>query len=252
VHAIDVTVDYGGGQAFLGSLGALVKHLPTLGPLDSILTSKYETSEEQEAQLESLQAELDANRSALVASWGQQWYDTVSELVEVERISVPSRAIRESNYDKSVRLREDGIKLLVDRRLQDFPHGTLINVGATHAQKKRLWGTDIEWLGDYLVHKSQAAGGSVLVVQITPAYIKSVAGSGIPDYDLKASPENELLRVMHQTWPDQIVLLAVDDPLFSSGRVPINSESTIYVSAPKRYFDMLILLPTAQRVRYPY
>jgi hypothetical protein len=252
VHAIDVTVDYGGGKAFLGSLGALVKHLPDPGPLASILAGNYETNDEQEAQIDTLQAELDANRSDLVASWGQPWYDTVRELVEVEWISVPSRAIRESNYDKSVRLREDGIKLLVDRRLQGFPHGTLINIGSTHVQKKRLWGTDIEWLGDYLVHKSQAAGGSVIVVQVTPAYIKSVAGSGIPGYDLKASPENELLRVMHQTWPDQIALLAVDDPLFSSGRVPINSESTIYVSAPKRYFDVLILLPAAQRVRYTY
>jgi len=252
VHAIDVTVDYGGGRAFLGSLQALVKHLPDPGPLASILSSKYETSEDQEAQIENLQAELDTNRSELVASWGQHWYDTVSELVEVERISVPIRAIRESNYDKSVRLREDGIKRLVDRRLQDFPHGTLINIGSTHAQKKRLWGTEIEWLGDYLVHKSQVADGSVIVVQVTPAYIKSVPGSGIPDYDLNASPENELLRVVNRTWPDEIVGLVVDDPLFSNGRVPINSDSTIYVGAPKRYFDMLILLPTAQRVRYPY
>jgi len=252
VHAIDVTVDYGGGRAFLGSLGALVKHLPGPGPLAFILSSKYETSEDQEAQIENLQAELDANRSELIASWGQHWYDTVSELVEVERISVPIRAIRESKYDKSVRLREDGIKRLVDRRLHDFPHGTLINIGSTHAQKKRLWGTEIEWLGEYLVHKSEEADGSVIVVQVTPAHIKTVPGSGIPDYDLKASPENELLRVMNQTWPDQTVMLAVDDPLFSSGRVPINSDSVIYVGAPKRYFDALIVLPVAQRVRYPY
>jgi hypothetical protein len=252
VHAIDVTVDYGGGKAFLGSLAALVKHLPDPGPLAAILPSKYETNEDQEAQIENLQADLDANRSELIASWGQHWYDTISELVEVERTSVPIRAIRESNYDKSVRLREDGIKRLVDRRLQGFPHGTLINIGSTHAQKKRLWGTEIEWLGEYLAHKSQEADGSVIVVQVTPAHIKTVPGSGIPDYDLKASPDNELLQVMNQTWPDQIVMLAVDDPLFSSGRVPINSDSTIYVGAPKRYFDMLILLPTAQRVRYAY
>ena len=251
VHSIDVTVDYGGERAFLGSLQALVKHLPDPGPLASILPSDYESDENQEAQIETLQAELDANRSQLVASWGQYWYDTVSELVEVERTSVPIRAIRESNYDQSVRLREDGIKHLVDRRLQDFPHGTLMNIGSTHAQTKQLWGTEIEWLGEYLVYGSQAAGGSVIVVQVTPAHIEPVPGSGNPDYDLQASPENELLRVMNRNWPDQIVLLAVDDPLFANGRVPINSESTIYVGAPKRYFDVLILLPTAQRVRYP-
>lgn len=252
VHAIDVTVDYGGGKAFLGSLDALVKHLPDPGPLATVLSSEYESKEDQKNQVENLQAELGEHQAELIASWGQNWYDTVSELVEVERTSVSIRAIRESNYDKSVRLREEGIKRLVDRRLQDFPHGTLINIGSTHAQKKRLWGTEIEWLGDYLAHRSPAAGGSVIVVQVVPAHIKAVPGSGIPDYDLKASPENELLRVMNQTWPDQIVMLAVDDPLFSSARVPINSDSVIYVGAPMRYFDILILLPAAQRVRYPY
>lgn len=56
-------------------------------------------------------------------------------MVEVERTSVSIRPITESNYDKSVRLREDAIKRLVDSRLRDFPHGTLINIGATLIDK---------------------------------------------------------------------------------------------------------------------
>jgi hypothetical protein len=250
VHAIDVTVDYGGGKSFLGSLTSLARHLLDPGPLAPILQGNYDTPESQEAQIETLQAELSTRRSELVALWGEHWYDTIVEMVEVERTSVSARAILESNYDKSVRLREEGIKRLVDRRLRDFPHGTLINIGATHAQKKRLWGTEIEWLGDYLVHKSQPADGSVIVLEVSAAHIVSVPGSGIPDYDLTASPENELLRVMNRTWPDQIVFLPVDDPLFSSGRVPINSEGIIYVGAPKRHYDVFVLLPLAHRVRY--
>ena len=168
-------------------------------------------------------------------------------MVEVELTSVPVRAIRESNYDKSVRLREDAIKQLVDSRLQDLPHGTLINSGSTHAQKERLRGTDIEWLGDYLVHKSQAADGSVIVLEVSAAHIIPVPGSGDPDSDLAASPENELFRVMNQTWPDQIVFLPLDDPLFSSGRIPMNF-GEIYVGTPKRHYDVFVLLPQAHRV----
>jgi hypothetical protein len=250
VHAIDVTVDYGGGQSFVGSLTSLARHLPDPGPLAEILQGNYDTHDSQEAQIETLQAELNTRRSDLVALWGEHWYDTLVEMVEVERTSVSARAILESNYDKSVRLREEGVKKLVDSRLRDFPHGTLINIGATHAQKKRLWGTEIEWLGDYLVHKSQVADGSVIVLGVSAAHIVSIPGSGIPDYDLAASPENELLRVMNQTWPDKIVFLAVDDPLFSSGRVPINSEGTIYVGAPKRHYDAFVLLPLAHRERF--
>ena len=248
VHGTDVTLsDYGGGEAFLWSLGRLAQHLPDPGPLSSFPQGDYDTAESQTALLEALQAELSVGQSGLVTSWGEDWYDTVLKMVEVELASVSIRAIRESNYDKSVRLREDAIKRLVDARLQDSPHGTLINFGSTHAQKERLRGTEVEWLGDYLVHKSPAADGSVIVLEVSAAHIVAVPGSGNPDSDLAASPENELLHVMNQTWPDQIVFLPLDDPLFSSGRIPMNF-GEIYVGAPKRQYDAFILLPLAHRV----
>jgi len=249
IHAIDITLqDYGGGEAFVWSLGRLAQHLPDPGPLSRFPPGEYDTPEGQRAQVEALQAELTAGRSELVAVWGQHWYETVFELVEVELDSIPVRALRESDYDKSVRLREDAIKRLVDRRLQDLAHGTLIKVGSTHAQKKRLYGTEIEWLGDYLVHQSQAVNGAVIVLDISAAHIVAGPGSGLPDYDLSASPNNELFRVMNQTWPDQIVFLPADDPLLSSGRVPMNSEGTIYRGAPQQHFDGYVLLPSAHRV----
>lgn len=61
-----------------------------------------------------------------------------------------------------------------------------------------------------------------------------------------------LMGLMNQTWPEQIVFLPTDDRLFSSGRVPINSEGTIYVGAPKRHYDVFILLPLAHRQRFDY
>jgi hypothetical protein len=250
VHAIDMTRDHGGGESFVGSLTALARHLPDQGPLAPILQGNYDTPESQEAQTETLQAELSTRRSELIALWGEHWYDTIVEIVEVEQISIPARAILESNYDESVRLREEGIKQLVDRRLRDFPYGTLINIGATHTQKKQLWGTEIEWLGDYLVHKSQVADGSVIVLAVSAAHVVSLPGSGIPDYDLAASPENELFRVMNQIWPDQIVFLPVDDPLFNSARVPINSEGIIHISARKQHFDAFVLCPLAHREQF--
>ena len=251
VHAIDVTLDdYGGGKSFVASLGALARHLPDPGPLTALLESRYDTPADQEIQIEALQAALEAGRSELMASWGQEWYDTVVDMVKWEQVSVSIRALRETKYDKSVRMREDAIKQLVERRLEGYPHGTLINIGSTHAQKKRLYGTEIEWLGEYLVNKSPAADGSVIVLDVSAACIVSVPGSGTPDYDLSASPENELFRVLNETWADQIVFMPVDDPLFSKMRVPINSEGTVYLGAPKRHFDAFILLPVAHRERF--
>jgi len=249
VHTIDVTLDdYGGSQSFLNSLKALVQHLSNPGPLSVFLQNDYDTPEKQITSLQTLQEELDAGRSDLVASWGKHWYDTVVEMVHVEVTSVPIRAIRQDNYDKSVRMREDAIKELVDLRLEDFPHGTLINIGSTHAQKERLWGTKIEWLGDYLVHRSQAVDHSVIAVDVSAAHIVSVPGSGIADCDLKDFPENVLFRVMNRTWPDRIVFLPLDDPVFSTESVRINNGENMYAGTLKNHYDVVILLPLAHRI----
>jgi hypothetical protein len=169
-------------------------------------------------------------------------------MVEVELRGVTVRAIRDSDYDESVRLREDDIKWLADRRIDSNPNGTLINFGNTHTQKEGLWGTeDIEWLGDYLVHSSEIANGSAFALWVAPARIVPVPGSKDPEFDLSASPSNELLRIVSETNGDKIVFLPMDDPLFSDGRVPVNVSGDIYVSAPKQQYDALILLPVAHR-----
>jgi hypothetical protein len=175
----------------------------------------------------------------------------VAEMVEVELASALVRAARQDHYDLSVRIREDAMKQIADRRLEGYAHHSLINVGGNHAQKKRLKGTKQEWLGDYLVHRSEAVGGSAIVLVVTAARIVSATGSAVPDYDLGASPENELFRVMNETWPDEIVFLPMDDPLFSADGVPMNFEGIIHVGAPKQHYDVFLLLPLAHRVPLP-
>ena len=249
VRPIDVHLaDYGGRESWLAMLDLTAQQLPDPGPIPAFLENDHESDESHRAELESLQAELEAGRSALTASWGDYWYDTVVEMVEVELRSAEVRAIRESDYDESVRLREEAIKWIADRRIEASSGGTLVNMGSTHAQKKGLWGTEgIEWLGDYLVHKSPAAGGSVIVLDVAAARITELPGSGNTDFDLAGSPENELFRVMNESWPDQVVFLPVDDPLFEGARVPINASGDVFVSAPKQHFDAFLLLPSAQR-----
>jgi hypothetical protein len=212
------------------------------------LAGELDSEESHQGQLESLQDELDAQRTELVFSWGEEFYDIVYEMVDVELRAIPVRTIRDSDYDESVRLREEAIKWLVDRRISGNSSGTLINIGNTHSQKSGLWGTeDIEWLGDYLVNQSQAAKGSVIAIWVAAQHIISVPGSGNPDFDLTDSPRNELLRVTGKIWPDQVVFLTLDDPLFSNGRVPLNLSGDIYVTAPKQQHDALFLLPVAHR-----
>lgn len=249
VHAVDVHLsDYGGTDGWLTILGLLAKHLPDPGPIPAFLESDHETNESHQAQLEALQVQLQDRRTELMASWSTPLYDTVAEMVEVELRSIAVRDLRKSDYDQSVRLREQTIKWLADRRIDENPGGTLINFGSTHAQKTDLVGTEnVEWLGDYLSHRSPVSGGSTLSLLVAPARIVSVPGSSVPDFDLSASPANELLRVVGETWPDRIVFMPLDDALFHAGRVPMNFSGEIYVSAPQTQYDALILLPIAHR-----
>jgi hypothetical protein len=249
VHAIDIHLpDYGGTTSWNYILGLLAGLLPDQGPVTAFLEGNHETYESHRSLLETMQAELQDGRTELVASWGAYWYDSVVEMVEVELRSVSIRAIRESNYDESVRQREDAIKWLADRRINGTPNGTLINFGNTHAQKEAIIGTeDIEWLGDYLVHESEVTGGSAIALWVAATRIESDTESVNPEFDLTASPENELLRIISETQPGEIVFLPLDDPLFSDGRVPVNFSGDIYVNTPKRQYDALVLLPVAHR-----
>ncbi len=250
LRGIDVNLgDYGGARDFRGILQMLARQLTSQGPITGFLQADYDTPETQTSALEILREALRVDRAQLVAAWGEYWYDTVAEMVEVELASVTVRAMRKDHYDLSVRLRENVMKRLADLRLEDYPHGTLINVGGNHAQKDYLKGTDQEWLGDYLVHESAAVGGSVIVLNVNPARIVSSPGGATTLFDIRdASPDNELWRLMNEAWPDQTVFLPLDDPVFAAGGVPINYEGTIYLAAPKRHYDILVLLPLAHRV----
>jgi hypothetical protein len=253
VRAIDVNLDdYGGASSFRNLLGTVAESLPEAGPLSAFLAADYNSATAQTAAVQDLRASLDAQRATLTASWGATWYDAVVEMADVELASIDIRARRESQYDWTVRTREEVIKQLADARISGTSDRTLINVGSTHAQKSRLRGGDLEWLGDYLVHQSAAVDGSIIILGITAATIELEPGATGTAYDVRdASPANELFRVMFETWPEQTVFLPLDDPLFAADGVPMNFEGTIYVTAPKTQYDAVLQYALAHRVPNP-
>jgi hypothetical protein len=250
VRAIDVNLsEYGGAASFLDCLRELSRHLGPPGPLTPFFNQPYATSDAQSAALTRLRGEIHAGRANLVAAWGVQRYDLVSEMLDVETVSVGIRARRKAHYDQTVAERETEMKRLADLRLDGYAHRTLVTVGSTHAQKSRLIGTDIEWLGDYLVHKSQAVGGPVFVICVTAARLVPDAADAAGTFDLmKSSPRDELWRSIHETWPNRIVFLPLDDRIFSAGNVRMKFEDGIRRGAPGKHFDAFVLLPEAHRV----
>jgi hypothetical protein len=253
VRSIDANEDDSGGASdFLALFGMLVDRLPDPGAVDLGLPPDYATGspEAQGQAIAGLAATLEANRSLLGASWGVARYDQVAEMVEVEAISIDIREQRKGDDNGAARSREDLIKELVERRMGEDPAGTVINIGAHHAQKSPLMGTEQQWLGDFLAHESAVVDGSVMVVGFTSARIELEVGAGGTRFDIghSASPDNEILRLMAETWPDQTVFLPLDDPVFVDRRVAYNSEDVIYATSLGEQFDALVQFGLAHRM----
>jgi hypothetical protein len=248
VRLIDANLDnYGGASEFRASIRGLTRHLGGASPIDDLLVAEYESPTAQTVALETAREELSAQRPELEAQWGEASYEMVDEMVEVELASVEIRSLGSS--EMAARAREPEIMRLTDLRLSEEEGGSVINIGGNHAQKKRIRGTDHEWLGDYLVHRSPQAG-SVIVLGCFPALVVSSGGATI-DYDLMdESPEHELLRIMSETWPDVVVFLALDDVVFGSG-VSINIEGRITTGALGETYDAVVLLPVGHQIPLP-
>jgi hypothetical protein len=250
VRAIDANEDfYGGAASFQSLFGALTGLLGTTGPAEEFGRSDYSTPEAQSAAIDALAADLRAQEPNLSATWGPEWFSRVTEMVDVEAASIPVRVERRSDDDNAARAREEIIKELADARIAEHPQGTVINIGGNHAQKSRLKGTDQEWLGDYLVHKSPEVDSGVVVVSFTSARTDLLPGAGGDPVDvLSSSPEGELFRLIAETWPGTTVFLPLDDPLFSTERVPVSYEETVYNTSLAEHYDAVLQYGLAHRM----
>jgi hypothetical protein len=250
VRAIDVNEEHhGGAQAFRSQLVKAARHLPDSDVIDEFMKVNVTQHTAEVEAIESLLTALEDQRDSLIDSWGRSWYAIVVEMAEVERASIDIRADRKSDDGRAARAREDVIKELADARIGEVSGGTVINIGGHHAQKAHMMGTNQEWLGDYLVHRSSAVDGSVIVLNISSARTELEPGAeGTPFDVIDTSPENELLRVMAETWPGRTVFMPLDDPIFSEHTVAFNSEETIYVTSLNEQFDAVLQYGLAHRM----
>ncbi len=252
VRSIDANEDDSGGAADFQTLfEMLVAALPATGDVQLGLPPDYATAppDVQHRSIEALDSLLEAHRSSLVDAWGSSRFGQVTEMIEVEELSIDIRELRKEDDGAAARSREDLIKMLTERRIAEDSGGTVINIGAHHAQLSHLMGTEQEWLGDFLAHRSTVVDGSVIVVGFTSAQTELEPGAGGAPFDVRdASPENEILRVMAETWPGQTVFLPLDAPLFVERKVAYNSEDVIYAASLGTHFDALLQYGLAHRM----
>lgn len=246
VYCLDVNLDdYGGTSGFRYVLESTPDIVRKSDVVRAFLAAPYETPREQHAAISELRNAVDHVNCCF--DQNAYWSGVVRELAEFEELSIDIRADRSDHYDRSVVDREAVIKQIADRRIAMTASRTLINVGDTHAQKKRLMGSKIEWLGDYLVHRSPASGGDVYVMASIAAKAVSADGSST-DERLAKSADNEVFRIMYETGGDRVAWLPLDDPLFARNSVRINFEEVNHRCTLRDHFDGLLLHPVAHIV----
>ena len=192
------------------------------------------------------------HRNELSSAWGTRWYDMVSELVEIEILSVGIRESYDEDYAAAHAQREEVIKLLVDRRLSELDGPALVNVGSYHGQKKHFMGTEKEWLAEYLHESSPVTAGSSFSVKAIPA--EGTIEMDGPGNNIRVSfrdePGNkELLSLLASRADDRAAFLPLDDPLFSEKRVDLDYHHRRMAIRPKDQYDAFILYPRASVYR---
>jgi hypothetical protein len=253
VHGIDANEEvYGGASDFELLLGWFLDTLPTRGPADAIIELPYSTADasRQRQEIEDVLRSLEADRTGLAEAWGSDDYERLVDLLTAELASIDVRAARLDDDDRGARRREEVIKQLADDRIEECSCGTVVNIGGHHAQKAPLMGTDQEWLGDYLAHRSDVVDGSIVVIGVSSARTDLEPGAGGTSWDVvhSESPDNELRRTMAEAMPGETVFLSLDDPVFAERTIAYNSEDVIYVTALGRQFDAVLQYGHAHRM----
>ena len=197
--------------------------------------------------LRGLAATLSADADELRATWGEQRFLAVQDIVEAELRSIEVRSTRSERARSAAR--ELAMQAFVERVAERRPGGLLINVGAYHAQKTSRDGTVDVWLAEALARPDAAPSGSVYSLVVVPASGEKRFGDRVRAFDVASeSPPNELLRLLQAVVGARHVFLPLEDPLFVQERVVVNYLPRLDTEPPAGVYDGLVLLPEVRAV----
>ncbi len=197
--------------------------------------------------VEDILEELKEDQEKYLSSWGERWYYRIIDIFHYEIVSYHARKhLIENDVQKRTEIREDLMKEITDRYLKDRSNRTLINVGANHAQKIHVRGTENEWLAEYLVKRGPYSKDNTYVFVVIPGRGLLEWGR-IGDYrdiDLtRNSRKFELFQFIHTIAGEKPSFLHLDDPIFESKEIYLNFHFEEIKTLPQKIFDGIYILP---------
>ena len=207
-------------------------------PEFSSIKNSQPDSQSYQSDLESLKGQLETDSQTYISLWGQEWFDRILEIIDVEIASSEYRINRSDDWRESVMF--DNINRVLQSSGNDK---ILVNAGFFHGQKETYMGTFIDRLGKRL--DDEVNTNSIAFIGIKGERKLTFNDTNSFSFDLsKDSDTDDIVREINRIAGTSISYLPLSDSRFSSKNVKMSYTFGSFVTAPiGRQFDAIITYP---------
>jgi len=227
---------------FLSSLQFMRRHIENRGSLNHFL-NQLRSASDRERVMCNYKEELQEEEE-LQGAWERDWNERVIRMIEVELDSREPREKWQTDYTRAHKLREEVLKGIASWNLNENRE-ILFNYGFNHVQKKHHFGTEKEWLGEFISSNhpiSQKASYNFIVMPLQ-GQIRTREGD-IESVDILTDPpEDEIISSASE-------ILGEDEPVFVnfaedfiSNEVTFDLHYQQVEAVPGEIYDGIIILP---------
>lgn len=173
------------------------------------------------------------------------WNERIMNLIEIEIDSMEPRERWQEDYVQAHQLREEVLKKIASQELNQDKR-VLFNYGFNHAQKAHHFGTEKEWLGEFLTSHHPISKDETYNLTLVPVSGELVAQSGnLREVDLFSDQlDQELLSTTAELMgKENYIYLHLNPDKFSSDELKINLHFQQIEAVPYDLYDGFILIP---------
>lgn len=234
---------------FVSSLQYMRQQLPERDTVNRLLNRIISAADRTEVLIE-FKNILSNNSSNFSQSWGSDWNKILIEMIEVEIASTEIREMWDLDYTEAHILREDLIKELAEKRLENN-NNIIFNYSFYQAQKNHYLGTRKEWLAGYLNSEDSSIETSYSFLFIPMSGQIFDGEDGIMNIDISIEEDNGLFkRTVDLIGSDKQIYIDFHFDQFKNKKDDLNLYYQKIEAVPYNIFDGAILMPKASLINY--
>ncbi len=227
---------------FISSLQYMRQQIPERDTINRMLNRVISAANRAEV-LNEFKNLLSNNKSNFNDSWGADWNKKLLEMIEVELESIEIRDMWDQEYTDAHVLRENLIKDLAKKRIQE--NGNTIFIFTFYqAQKEHYLGTRKEWLAEYLASNKGLVESSHSFLLLPMSGSIYDPNNGMMDIDIRDLEENSLFKkTIEILGTNGFIFLDFNSNSFKNNKERLDLYYQRIEAVPFKIFDGTILLP---------